>query len=170
MTFWDFFKRRKMGPLSVSPAGLTVFFLLVAAVGRIADGIYRDRAVQNDLYAAISFAHPIVTQAHWIHEQTGKWPRSLDDLQISQVSRPPQIAQIQLLDDQGVRLVLARPEVIAGKSMMLRVNPREGAHFLECEAGEIPQGMLPQICKGRGNIERLSWPPAMPNNALQPTR
>jgi len=170
MTLRDLFKRRKMGPLSVSPVGFVVFCLFVAAVWTIADGVFRDKAVQEDLYSAISFARPVATQARWMHEQTGRWPSSLNDLRISQGTTPPQIAQIQLLQDKGVRLVFASPEAIAKRSIILRVISREGGHFLECEAGELPQSPLPPICKGRGNAERLSWPPAMPNNALQPTR
>jgi hypothetical protein len=160
MTFWDFFKRRKMGPLSVSPVGVVVFFVVAAAAWTIAEGVYRDKAIQQDLFAAVSYARPIATQARWMHEQTGKWPGSLGDLRIAEAKRPPQIAQVQLRQDQGVRLLFASPEAIAGKSMILRVVSRDSGRFLECEADELPQGPLPPICKGRGNAERLSWPPA----------
>lgn len=136
----------------------------------IADGVYRDKAIQRDLYAAVNFARPVATQARWIHETTGKWPSSLNDLRIGQENLPERIAQVQLLQDQGVRLLFAGPEVLAMKSMILRVITHEGGYFLECEAVEFPHGPLPPICKGRGNAERLSWPPAMPNNASQPTR
>lgn len=154
----------------MSPVGLIVFCLFFTAVWTIADGVFRDKAIQDELYAAISFARPIATQARWIHEQTGKWPGSLNDLRINQGKTPPQIAQVQLLQDQGVRLIIASPEAIARKSMILRVISREGGHFLECEAGEFPRGTLPPVCKERGNVERLSWPPAMPDNTSQPTR
>lgn len=170
MTLRDIFERRKMGPLSVSPLGLIVFCLIVAAVWMVADGVYRDKAIQQDLFAAVNFARPIATQARWLHEKTGKWPSSLNDLRTGEESAPRQIAEVQLLQDRGVRLLFAGPEVLAKKSMILRVIAREGGYFLECAAEDLPHGPLPPICKARGNAERLLWPPAMPNPALHPTR
>ena len=50
------FKRSQSESRSVSPFGLAIFVLSLVAVGYIADGIYRDRALQDQLLRVVSAA------------------------------------------------------------------------------------------------------------------
>ena len=164
------FKRRTVGPVSASPAEILILCVLVVAAWKIADGVFRDKAVQRDLYAAISYARPLAEQLRWDYEQTGRWPTSLRELNFGESVKPRQIARLELLRKQGVRIVFAIPAAIAGKSLVIRVTQRGPEHILECRTEDIPQGPLPSLCRPGAAVERLAWPPEIPGNPQLPPR
>lgn len=159
MTLRNLLKKRKMGPLSASPLGLTVFCLLVAAFFIYSYGIMRDRAIADEFSELRHFAEPIAIQARWIYEQTGKWPSSLDDPRLGQVVRSPQRYQLQFLQEHGVRVFFNSMNASAKRSMTLRVIVRDNDHYLACESSELPLRQVPRFCRDMGNTKIMGWPP-----------
>ena len=156
--------------MSASPAEILILCVVIFAAWKIADGVYGDMAVQRDLYAGISYARPLAAQLLFANEQTGKWPTSLRELNFGEGERPRQIARLELLGEQGVRIVYASPAAIAGKSLVVRVTQRGPEHILECRTEDIPQGPRPSLCRPGAAVERLAWPPEAPGHPLQPQR
>jgi hypothetical protein len=134
--------------------GLLVVAMLIAAAVIVSLGVDEAKAIQNDLYAAVNYARPIAEQAKLAHEQTGKWPAS-----VNEEKKPPQVARVQLLQEQGVRVSLAGREEFVNKSLLLKIVARDGAHYLECNPGDLARGSLPRFCKPDGEPMRLTWPP-----------
>ena len=163
MKFLDFFlglfKRRKIGPLSVSPVGLAVFCLFVAAAIAISKGVYDDKEIQAHIYAALNYARPIAEQARLMQEKTGKWPASLADIEAAKAKAPPQIGRTHLLRDGEVRVVFANPPAISNASLRLKVTVRGNEHYFECSAEGAFKGALPSFCRPGAEPGRLTWPP-----------
>jgi hypothetical protein len=159
MTFMGLFKRRRIGPLSVSPVGLVVFILLAAVAGIIASRVFEAKELQENIYAAKNFAYPIAAQARLIQEQTGKWPAALAEIEAAKAKAPPQIARTEMGKDGEVRVVFANPPSIANATLNLKVIVRGGEHFLECRGVGEFKGALPSACRPGEGPERVAWPP-----------
>ncbi|MBI3371411.1 MAG: hypothetical protein HY017_06590 [Betaproteobacteria bacterium] len=160
MRFTDLFKRRGFGPLSVSPVGLTVFCLFVAAAAVISRGVYEDKEIQSNLYAVLAYARPIAAHVRLFHERSGRFPAALAEIAAAKAQAPAPIARTELLKDGEVRLVFASPPAIANASLTLRVIVRGREHFLECRAEGDFKGGLPLACRPGEAPERVPWPPA----------
>lgn len=161
MTFFDLFKRRNIGPLSVSPVGLAVFCLFAAAAGVIANGVFEDKEIQNHIYAAKNYAYPIAAPARLMQEQTGKFPGALAEIATAKAKAPPQVGRTQLLKDGEVRVVFASPPSIVNSTLALKVIVRDGEHFLECHGEGAFKGALPSVCRPGAELQRMTWPPEM---------
>ena len=153
------FKRRKIGPLSVSPVGLAVFCLFVAAAVVISKGVFEDKEIQSHLYAALNYARPIAAQARLMQEQTGKWPASLAEIEAAKTKPPPQVGRVLLLRGGEVRVVFASPPAIANASLSIQVAVRGNEHFMGCRAEGDFKGALPSFCRPGAEPGRISWPP-----------
>ena len=153
------FRRRKIGPLSVSPVGLALFCLFVAVAVVIYQGVYEAKEIQSHLYAALTYAQPIAAQARLTQERTGKWPASLAEIEAAKAKPPPQVGRILLLKDGEVRVVFASPPVIANASLSLKVGVSGTEHVLECRAEGDFKGALPTWCRPGELPQRLTWPP-----------
>jgi len=154
------FKRRKIGPLSVSPVGLAVFCLLVAAVVAISTSVFEAKEIQAHVYAALNYARPIAEQARLAQEQTGKWPASLAGIDAAKAKPPPEVGRTLLGRDGEVRVVFASPPAIANASLSMQVVVRGNEHFFECRAEGDFKGALPSYCRPGAEPGRMTWPPA----------
>ena len=159
MIFLDLFKRRNIGPLSVSPLGLASFCLVAAAAAVIAKGVYQDKEIQTHLHAAMVYARPIAEQVRLMQERTGTWPASLTGIEAAKTKAPPQVGRTLLLRDGEVRVVFASPPAIANATLTLRVIVRGGEHMLECRGEGEFTGALPSACRPGEGPARLTWPP-----------
>jgi hypothetical protein len=153
------FKRRKIGPLSVSPVGLAVFCLFVAAAVVISKGVFEDKEIRAHVVAALNYARPIAVQARLMQEQTGKWPASLAEIEAAKAKPPPQVGRTQLLRNGEVRVVFASPPAIINMSLSFEVIVRGSEHLLECRAEGIRMGAVPSWCRPGEEPMRVSWPP-----------
>jgi hypothetical protein len=163
MKFFEFvlglFKRRKIGPLSVSPVGLAVFGLIVAAAVVISKGVFEDKEIQSHIYAALNYARPVAEQARLMQEKTGKWPALLAEVEAAKAKPPPQIARMELRKDGEVLVVFASPPPLANSTLILKVIVRGSEHLLECQAEGNFKGALPSVCRPGEGPQRISWPP-----------
>lgn len=153
------FERHKIGGLSVSPVGLTLFCLVVAAVVVVSRDVFEAKEIQAQLYEALNHARPIAEHARLTYEQTGKWPASLAEIEAAKAKAPPQVARLQLQKDGELRVVFASPPAIANSMLILKVIVNGGEHFLECRGEGQFNGALPPGCKAGDGPGKLSWPP-----------
>jgi hypothetical protein len=163
MKFFEFvlglFKRRNIGGLSVSPVGLAIFGLIVAAAAVIAKGVFEDKEIQAHIYAALNYARPIAEQVRLMQEKTGKWPASLAEVEAAKAKPPPQIARMELRKDGEVRAVFASPPSLANSTLALKVIVRGSEHLFECEGVGNFKGALPSVCRPGEAPQRIAWPP-----------
>lgn len=152
------FRRRKFGPLSVSPIGLIVFCLFIAGAIVLIRNVFEAKEINAYVSAAVLHAHPIVEQARLMQERTGKWPASLAEIEAAKAKPPPQIGRIQLSRNGEVSIVFASPPAIANASLNLRISVNGSEHFFECRAEGDFKGGLPNYCRP-GESRRISWPP-----------
>jgi hypothetical protein len=147
MRLGDFFRRRRIGPLSVSPFGMVVSLVVLATIWKIAADVFRDMAARDSLYAGLNYARPIVAQAQLVYQQTGQWPVSLAALGVKDAAKPRDVAAVELLGPKGVRITFSGPDVIANKALVLHVISRDGKATVACIPGDMPLSPLPAICK-----------------------
>lgn len=162
MKFFDsvlgLFKRSNIGGLSVSPVGLMLFCLAVAAVVVVSRDIFEAKEIQAQLYEALNHARPIAEQARLVQETTGKWPGSLTEIEAAKAKPPPQVARLQLHKDGELRVVFASPPAIVNSMLILKVIVNGGEHFLECRGEGEFKGALPPGCGAGAKPERMTWP------------
>lgn len=158
MTLRDLFSKRQIGPLSASPIGLAVFCILLTALFVFSYRIMRDRAIADECSELIHFAEPIVTQARWIYEQTGKWPDSIDGLRHGQEAGSLQKFSVQFLQEQGVRVAFNGMKDTQ-RSITLHVLVRGNDRYLACTSAELPLELVPRFCREMENTRLLEWPP-----------
>lgn len=163
MKFFDsvlgLFKRRNIGGLSVSPVGLALFCLVVAAVVVVSRDVFEAKEIQAQLYEALNHARPVAEQARLIQERTGKSPASLAEIEAAKAKAPPQVARLQLQKDGELRVVFGSPSAIANSMLILRVIVNGGEHLLECRGEGEFKGALPTGCRAGAKPERVTWPP-----------
>src|SRR5688500_2804769 len=99
MILGTLFRKRNIGPLSVSPVGLVFFLLAVGGVAAIWVNVDEAKAIQREVYGALEQGRPLAERSRLAAEKSG---------------RP----------DPGVRVALKSPAVVEGKAIVLKIVTR----------------------------------------------